>query len=116
MKIQEITGDRMKVVERAGQKLEKILTGKDPWRGADCQRTNCFLCSTKVITGKDLKKDCSKRNIVYEIKCLTCERRIEEIVTELAGENDHQKAQLKEAYKIPKYIGESSRSAYERGH
>ena len=28
---------------------------------------------TKQVTGRDKKKDCTKRNILYELKCLTCE-------------------------------------------
>ena len=71
VKLKEITGDKIKVVERAGMKLEDILTRKTPWKGMDCQRPNCFLCTTKVITEKDKTKDCTKRNILYEIRCLT---------------------------------------------
>ena len=117
MKLQEITGDRIKIVERAGRKLENILTNKDPWKGKDCGRSNCFLCSTKVLTGKDLKKDCTKRNILYEIRCLTCEKDELEKIDEICkdDEDETRKNKLKEQMKIPKYIGESSRSAYERG-
>ena len=70
-----LTGENVKIVERAGSKLENILTSKDPWKGMDCGRKNCFLCTTKTITGKNLNVDCTKRNLLYEIKCLTCEKR-----------------------------------------
>ena len=35
IKVQEITGDRIKIVEKVGKKLENILTNKDPWKGMD---------------------------------------------------------------------------------
>ena len=85
--IKNVTGYRVKVVERAGFKIQDILTGKDPWKGADCGRENCFVCSTKVLTGKGLNKDCSKRNIIYEIKCLTCEAEEKARIQEIAGED-----------------------------
>ena len=56
-KLKNITGDGVKIVERSGRKLEEILTGSDPWKGGDCGRQNCFLCSTKTLTGKELKND-----------------------------------------------------------
>ena len=80
----------------------------------DCGRPNCLLCLTKTLTGKDKKKDCTKRNILYELKCLTCE---EKIRTEIEGSEDDEeikKEKLKNM-KVPRYVGESSRSAYERG-
>ena len=42
----KITGEKVKVVEKAGNKLDDILTRRDPWKGADCVRENCFPCST----------------------------------------------------------------------
>ena len=72
-KLEQITGDRIKIVEKGGQKLENVLTGSDPWKGQDCQRQNCFLCMTKSLSEKKCNKDCTKRNILYEIRCLTCE-------------------------------------------
>ena len=65
-KLTEVTGNKVKIVERAGAKLEHVLTGKDPWKGADCGRKNCLLCNTKIITGKETTKDCTKRNIVMK--------------------------------------------------
>ena len=114
-KLQEVTGDKVKIVERAGKKLENIIAGKDPWKGKDCGRKNCFLCSTKVLTGKDLNKDCTKRNLLYEIRCLTCERRKMDRIAEICGDDMDKYQILKDKIKIPKYVGETSRSAYERG-
>ena len=38
----KITGDKVKIIEKAGNKLEDILIKRDPWKGADCGRPNCF--------------------------------------------------------------------------
>ena len=43
---------------------------------------------TKTLTGKELKKDCTKKNIVYEIGCLTCEERMKNAIEE--NEEDEQ--------------------------
>ena len=51
---------------------------------------------------------------MYEIKCLSCEKKIIEEI-EAATEDEEKRKELKEKAKIPTYIGESSRSAYERG-
>ena len=73
--LEKIMGYRLKIVERSGDKLLNLLTSSNPWRGKICDRPNCMLCETKTRTGKNLKQDCSKRNLVYETKCQTCEGR-----------------------------------------
>ena len=113
-KMKEITGDAIKIVEKSGRKLEDILAGKDPWKGRDCGRQNCFLCSTKMLTGKQLNKDCTKRNILYEIRCLSCEEKERNRIIEETEDEKERKERLKKI-KVPRYVGESSRSAYERG-
>ena len=52
VKMGEMTGMRIKIVERAGRKVEDMLTRTDPWKGQDCLRKNCILCSTKERTEK----------------------------------------------------------------
>ena len=108
-----LTGTRIKIVERAGVKLQDLLTTSNPWKGADCGRQNCILCLTKQITNKNLTQECTRRSLVYETKCLTCEqeetRKIEETLQD--------KTEIKEAVKNIKkhvYIGETNRSVYER--
>ena len=113
-KLKEITGEKVKIVEKAGMKLENILTKNNPWKGQDCGRPNCLLCMTKTLTEKEMKKDCSKRNILYELRCLTCEERIRKKIVESEDDEDEKKRKLKNM-KVPRYVGESSRSAYERG-
>ena len=103
--LQEITGNRVKIVEKSGTKIEDILTKTDPWKGLDCGRTNCFLCATKHLTGKGLNKDCTKRNILYEIKCLTCEEAELDRIKEIAGDDRKLFLQLREGIKNYKYIG-----------
>ena len=109
----KITGDRIKIVERSGTKLENILGGTDPWKGLDCKRENCLLCNKKTLTGKNLKHDFKKENILYEIRCLICKEKERERITEECGENLEKAKELLSRMTIPKYIGETSRSAYE---
>ena len=71
-KLGELTGYKLKVVERAGTKLEDILHKSDPWQGMDCGRRSCLLCTTKSKTGKNTGQDCFKRSCVYEIWCMKC--------------------------------------------
>ena len=86
--LENVTGNRVKVVERAGVKIQDILTGNNPWKGQDCGRENCFLCSTKLLTGKGLNKDCRKRGIIYEIRCLSCEKAEKEKLQEIYQGNE----------------------------
>ena len=108
------TGIKIKIVEKAGTKLVDLLHKSDPWQGADCRRENCLLCRTKIATEKDERQDCTQRSIVYQTWCLNCEKTAREKILE--EEKDEEKAKEK-IKKIPlfKYIGETARSAYERG-
>ena len=112
-KLKDLTGEKIKIVEKSGIKIEDMIAGKDPWRGGDCKRSNCFLCNTKNITEKDMKKDCTKRNILYEIRCLSCEDREKTRILESEIEDENEKHEKIKNIKIPTYIGESKRSAYE---
>ena len=47
VKLEEMTGYKMKIVERGGSKLEDILVRKNPWEGETCGRKLCFPCMTK---------------------------------------------------------------------
>ena len=61
-----------------------------------------------------MTQDCSKRNLVYQTYCMTCKEKEEERIQMDAGD-DHKKAQEGIAkMKLHKYIGETSRSSYER--
>ena len=41
VKLAKLTGYKLKVVERAGTRLEDLLTKSDPWQGSDCFREKC---------------------------------------------------------------------------
>ena len=113
--LQSMTGYRLKIVERAGTKLEDILTKADPWQGQDCEREKCLLCATKQKTGKQMTQDCTRRNIVYETWCTTCqERDMMECKEQANGDMDKLK-KLQEQVRLHKYVGETARSVFERG-
>ena len=71
-KIQDMTGYRLRIVERAGLKLEDILNEAKPWLGQVCKRDKCLLCLNKSRTGKNSTQDCFRCCLVYETWCLTC--------------------------------------------
>ena len=73
--MEAMTGHRLKITEKAGSQLEDLLTSSNPWKGVDCGRDKCLLCETKLYTGKLLKQECDRRNLVYETVCITCEER-----------------------------------------
>ena len=113
-KMGKFTNNKLKIVERAGVKLQDILTKANPWKGQECQRTNCILCLTKQRTEKNQTQDCHKRNLVYETRCLTCENKEKERI-ENSGSTEEEKREQMNNIKLYKYIGETSRSTYERG-
>ena len=112
--MEKTTGYKVKVVEESGEKIKDILHTANPWKGEDCGREKCLLCRTKQITGKGLKSDCSKRSIVYETWCETC-LRAEMDKIDLEDMEEEEKERKKRGIKIYKYVGESARSAFERG-
>ena len=68
-----------------------------------------------MVTEKGKSKDCTKRKLVYEIKRMSCEEKaIREIEKECEGDVEKMKERKKEI-RLFKYIGETSRSSYERG-
>ena len=100
----KITGYKLKVVERAGDSMEGLLHRSNPWSGADCARQKCLLCETKRSHPKYENQSCRKRNVVYITLCETCRIEVDGKV-----EGDTEETRLYQ------YIGESSRSCYERG-
>jgi hypothetical protein len=67
--LEKLTGYRLKIVEKVGDPLERMIVKNNPWSGQDCDRDGCLLCTTKVKTGKNLDQRCSKRSAVYETWC-----------------------------------------------
>ena len=115
-KMEEMTGYRIKIVEKGGTKLVDILHKANPWAGEDCTRPGCLLCESRKEEGRKDRQDCKKRNLVYEISCRTCKERGEKEL-EKKYEKEGKKKIDEEKRKLTKYIyiGETNRSAYERG-
>ena len=111
-KLGELTGYKLKVVERAGMKLEDLLRKSDPWQGSDCYRELCLMCKTKDTTGKNKSQSCTKRSLVYEMWCLECDERENEKIKREADGDEKLEEELKKTKKIYKYIGETSRSIF----
>ena len=103
----------IKVVERAGERLEDILHKSNPWEGIDCGRDDCLLCLSSSKEERKSGIDCTKRNVVYETWCQTCrDIKKKEIEKEGATGNKRKKEREVDDYR---YIGETARSSYERG-
>ena len=112
--LEGLTGYRLKVVEQVGDKLLQRLHTSNPWRGEHCGRKDCWPCETKSWTEQDAKKDCTKRSLVYETWCQTCYEKEKEDIEEKVEEEEERKKQIEKIRKH-KYVGETARSAFERG-
>ena len=108
MKMEEITGYRMKIEERGGRRLCDLLHKSNPWEGKDCERQKCLPCETKQRTEKNGNQSCSKRSAVYETWCVNCE---EKEMNAQNGSAVHGSGEIT----LSKYIGETARSTHERG-
>ena len=93
IELAKLTGFRIKIVERNGTKVKNILHVTNPWAEGMCERAGCYPCSTGET------KCCYKRNIVYTNTCRQC-----------TGADDKEGAGTGAWY-----VGETSRSAFERG-
>ena len=88
--------ERVKFVEKGGQKIKDILGTKKPLDSAKCVQTNCPLCTDSEHVQGDPeggKIPCNSNNVGYRWQCLKC----------------------KERNKIKMYEGETGRSARIRG-
>ena len=94
--------------------LIDLLHRSNPWSGQDCQRDLCLHCQTKAKTGKYKTQDCTKRNCIYETWCMTCQEEEEKRIEEESGGDEKKMKEMVKKMKLYKYIGETSRSVYER--
>ena len=85
----KITSQKVRIVERNGERLEHLLTKTDPFGDPKCSKESCLLCKTS----KKEKGTCKKKNLVYKISCKICQEQGREGV----------------------YWGETSRTGQERG-
>ena len=62
---------KIKVVERRGNTMKKLIQKSDPFNRIKCNEDDCIICRE----GMDV--DCRKRGVVYEIQCMEdgCERK-----------------------------------------
>ena len=99
-RMEQTMGFKMKVVERAGTRLKDLFSLTNVWGGSQCEREDCTTCTQE---GEDLP-DCTKRGIVYESICTKC------------NPGAAKPGPLKTInLDVPSvYVGESSRSIYER--
>ena len=88
--LSKLCGNRVKIVEKAGMSLKSVLVKPNPWANIHCGRQQCLPCADEKSQGM-----CKFRSITYETSCRPC-REV------------HQKEKI--------YIGESARSAFERGN
>ena len=84
---------RIRIVERGGKKLNQTMCKTNPLVGPVCGRGGYFPCANPTEEGERKRGMCSKEGIVYNIECRRCE----------------------EDWKTAHYIGESSRSGFQRG-
>ena len=92
-------GYTIKIQEKAGSKLQHILSNTDPWSGSQCGRVDCTTCSQD----REKLPDCTKRNLVYESRCAVCNK-------------EEPKGELLDRREEPSiYVGETNRSIYMRG-
>ena len=111
--LENMTGHRLKFIERGGTKLEDLLVQNNPWAGEICLRKDCFLCNSKEKDSKLARKSCSKRNLVYRTWCHTCREKDEK---EISVEKSEISGKENKNTRLHVYIGETCRSAYERGN
>ena len=60
---------KIKVVERVGTTVKRVLQKSNPFQGRDCGREGCLICA------EGSKNDCRVRGVVYELWCKECLRK-----------------------------------------
>ena len=59
--IEKIGKLKVKIVERAGEKIVDLLHRSDAWSNRDCDREDCLICESTPEDGK--KGFCRRRNV-----------------------------------------------------
>ena len=62
----ERQGFKIKVVEKAGIAIKRLLQKSDPFKPRQCEREDCPVCRTEG------RGPCSRESVTYEIKCAGC--------------------------------------------
>ena len=99
-RLENVIGFKVKVVERAGASLKSLFPTNNLWEGQKCGRADCTTCEQ----GAEMLPNCTKSSLLYENICGICNPK--------AGED---KELVEVNQDIPTlYVGETSRSIYER--
>ena len=91
-------GFGIKIVERCGSSLRSKFPLSTLWEGSKCGRKDCTTCNQNA----EKIPHCTKTSVVYENICQRCNK-------EAGGKKD-----LENVVEDSIYVGESSRSIYER--
>ena len=108
----EVVGWRVKMVEMGGTKLGQLFANTDPWSGGACERADCYTCHQGG--GADKLEDCFRRNILYESRCMVCTEEQQKREEGNVGTNKRKRKAGVDYNMKGIYVGESSRSLYER--
>ena len=60
------SGLRIRIVEKSGMSVKRVLQRSDPFKKRTCERDCCFVCRTGG------RGPCDSCGVTYEIKCQTC--------------------------------------------
>ena len=106
-RLENILGYKVKIVERSGTPLKLMFPLSKIGEGQQCGRLDCITC-TQDNRGETVPP-CRKRSVLYENICTSCN-------PDVLEDPDNKKKKFIPSKDPPSvYIGETSRSLYERG-
>ena len=59
---------KIKIVEKAGNKIVDLLHKSNGWSNEDCEREDCIVCSSAMDDDNAIR-NCKRRSITYETFC-----------------------------------------------
>ena len=104
-RLKHILGYKIKIVERAGTSLKQMFPLTRIGENKECGRDDCIPC-TQESKGEDLPP-CNKRSVLYENICIKCNPGV--------LEKKKNKELTPPSHPPSIYVGETSRSLFERG-
>ena len=142
--LEKVGNLKFKVVEKTGRKIEEILHKSDSWSDRDCGRIDCLLCNsagegerrgmckcqnvvyeTFCLTCYEKEERGKEEKEIHSITCEQLQRKLtsaddkekkrkRKTLLLSTDSKEKKKKKGKREFKI-KYVGETGRSAYERG-
>ena len=103
-RLKNILGCKVKIVERAGTSLKQMFPLTRIGGNKECGREECITC-TQDSRGEEIPP-CNKRSVLYENICTKCNPGVKENKTGRPTQPSHPPSI---------YVGETSRSLFERG-